>query len=47
MTISKTGNFTDNGMFTLETRYLLRKDEKIIEYPEEMFTSISKCLAGI
>ena len=47
MTISKTGNFTDNAMFTLEKRYLLRKDEKIIESPEEMFTRISKCLAGI
>ena len=34
-------------MFTLEKRYLLRKDEKIIESPEEMFTRISKCLAGI
>ena len=47
MTISKTGNFTDNAMFTLEKRYLLREDEKIIESPDEMFTRISKCLAGI
>ena len=47
MTISQTGNFTENAMAVMELRYLLKEDGEVTESPEEMFTRISKCLANI
>ena len=46
MTISTTGNFTNNAISVLEKRYLL-KEGTDVESPEEMFSRVSKCLSEV
>lgn len=43
---AKVGNWTEPALRVLRERYLTRKDEEVVETPEEMCWRVAQCLAS-